>query len=242
MHKPLAGGRPLAHPAGKPQEMEVAVSNTVDNYWRLRLERCRQALTQNGFEALVAPDAQAAGDLFLTAMLPAIDVTSAAWGDSMTFLSTGVLAVIRANPAIRVIETFDPTVSPGERRERRRQALLSDLFFTGSNAVTETGQLVNLDMVGNRVAGLTFGPKTVVLFIGRNKIVATLEDARARIRQHAAPANAIRHPGLKTPCAKTAVCSDCNSPDRICNTWCITEKCFPAGRIRIILINQDLGL
>jgi L-lactate utilization protein LutB len=126
--------------------------------------------------------------------------------------------------------------------ERRRQALLADLFFTGSNAVTETGLLVNLDMVGNRVAGITFGPKHVVLFIGRNKIVPTLDDAMQRVKNYAAPANAIRHPGLKTPCMKTAVCMDCSSPDRICNTWCITEKCFPKGRIKIILVNQDLGL
>ena len=240
MLEPLADGHP--QPAAKSFETEVIVSNPSDNYWRLRLERCRQALEKNGFEAFVAPDARAAGDLFLTAILPAIDVASASWGDSETFLNTGVLAVIRADPGIRVIETFDPTVSQQERWERRRQALLSDLFFTGSNAVTETGQLVNLDMVGNRVAGLTFGPKIVVLFIGRNKLVATLEEARARIRHHAAPANAIRHTGLKTPCMKTAVCTECSSPDRICNTWCITEKCFPAGRIRIILINQDLGL
>ena len=102
--------------------------------------------------------------------------------------------------------------------------------------------LVNLDMVGNRVAGITFGPRHVVLFIGRNKIVPTLDDAMQRVKNYAAPANAIRHPGLKTPCMKTAVCANCSSPDRICNTWCITEKSFPKGRIKIILINQDLGL
>jgi hypothetical protein len=82
----------------------------------------------------------------------------------------------------------------------------------------------------------------VVLFIGRNKIVPTLDDAMQRVKNYAAPANAIRHPGSEDPCTKTAVCTDCSSPDRICNTWCITEKCFPKGRIKIILINQDLGL
>jgi hypothetical protein len=160
----------------------------------------------------------------------------------MTFLATGVREAITADPGIRMIDPFDPNVSQKERYERRRQALLTDLFFTGSNAVTETGVLVNLDMVGNRVAGITFGPKTVVLFIGRNKIVPTLDDAMHRVKNYAAPTNAIRHPGLKTPCMKTAVCMDCSSPDRICNTWCITEKSFPKGRIKVILINQDLGL
>lgn len=92
------------------------------------------------------------------------------------------------------------------------------------------------------MAGLTFGPKHVVLFIGRNKIVPTPEDAMRRIKQLAASANAIRHPSFKTPCMKTGECMDCKSPSRICNTWCITEKCFPKGRIKIVLINQDQGL
>lgn len=218
------------------------MSDPIGTYWELRLQRCKKALEKNGFDVFIAKDTKAAGDIFLTKMLFGIDARTASWGDSMTFLATGVLEVIKTDPGIRVIETFDEDASPKERLERRRQALLTDLFFTGSNAVTETGVLVNLDMVGNRVAGITFGPKTVVLFIGRNKIVPTLDDAMQRVKDYAAPANAIRHPGLKTPCMKTAVCADCKSPDRICNNWCITEKSFPKGRIKIVLINQDLGL
>jgi hypothetical protein len=218
------------------------MTDPIDTYWQLRLERCRQALKKNNFEVFMAADTQSAGAIFLNDILPGIEVKTAAWGDSMTMLATGVLDAVRSDPGIQLIDPFDPQASPEERLERRRQALLTDLFFTGSNAVTETGLLVNLDMVGNRVAGITFGPRHVVLFIGRNKIVPTLDDAMQRIKNYAAPANAIRHPGLKTPCMKTAVCTDCKSPDRICNTWCITEKCFPKGRIKIILINQDLGL
>ena len=214
----------------------------IDTYRQLRLERCRRALVKNKFEVFMASDVQDAGTLFRERILAPLEVNVASWGDSMTLQATGVLDTIRVDPGIRMIETFDTTISQEERLERRRQALLSDLFLSGSNAVTETGLLVNLDMVGNRVAGITFGPKTVVLFIGRNKIVPPLDDAMARVRNIAAPANAIRHPGLKTPCTKTALCTDCSSPDRICNTWCITEKSFPAGRIKIILINQDLGL
>ncbi len=215
----------------------------IDTFWQLKLERCKKALEQNRFDVFVATDTRAAGALFLDRILPDLGAKTASWGDSMTLAATGVLDAIRTAPGnIRLIDTFDPRATSAERLERRRQALLCDLFFTGSNAVTETGVLVNLDMVGNRVAGLTFGPKRVVLFIGRNKIVPTLDEAIARVKQVAAPANAIRHPGLKTPCMKTAACRDCSSPDRICNTWCIIEKSFPAGRISIILINQDLGL
>jgi len=214
----------------------------IDTYWQLKLERCQGALEKNNFEAFIASDVRDAGTIFRERILPRLSVAVASWGDSLTLAATGALDALRAEPGIRMIETFDPQVSPAERLERRRQALLADLFLTGSNAVTETGLLVNLDMVGNRVAGLTFGPNHVVLFIGSNKIVPTLEDAMQRVKQIAAPANAIRHAGLKTPCMKAARCLDCKSPDRICNTWCITEKAFPKGRIKIVLINQDLGL
>lgn len=218
------------------------MTDPIDTYWQLRLEQCKEALEKNNFKVFVAADTRSAGAIFLNDILPGINVKTAAWGDSMTLLTTGVLDAIKSDPGIQLIDPFDAQASAQERLERRRQALLTDLFFTGSNAVTETGLLVNLDMVGNRVAGITFGPKHVVLFIGRNKIVPTLDDAMQRVKDYAAPANAIRHPGLKTPCMKTAVCMDCSSPDRICNTWCITEKCFPKGRIKIILVNQDLGL
>jgi len=115
-----------------------------------------------------------------------------------------------------------------------------DLFFTGTNAITEDGILVNLDMYGNRVAALTFGPKYVVVLSGRNKIVSDIDDAMFRIKDYAAPVNAMRL-NKKTPCVETSRCQECNSPDRICNTWTITQKSFPKGRIKVILINDDLG-
>jgi hypothetical protein len=124
--------------------------------------------------------------------------------------------------------------------ERRRQSLLVDLFITSSNAVTESGQLVNLDMYGNRIGGITFGPKHVIILVGRNKIVGDLKDAIYRVKNYAAPVNAMRL-DKKTPCVKTSYCEECKSPDRICNTWTITEKSFPKGRVRVVLINQDLG-
>jgi hypothetical protein len=207
------------------------------------MDRCRQALEKNNFEVFDGRRHPIRRSYFTDTILPGIEVKTAAWGDSMTFLATGVKDAIRSDTAIQMIDPFDAQASAQERLERRRQALLTDLFFTGSNAVTETGLLVNLDMVGNRVAGITFGPRHVVLFIGRNKIVPTLDDAMQRVKRFAAPANAIRHPGPEDTLRENRrLCTDCSSPDRICNTWCITEKSFPKGRIKIILINQDLGL
>ena len=133
----------------------------------------------------------------------------------------------------------------GERRfdlgDEVLQSLLVDLYITGTNAVTESGMLVNLDMIGNRIAALTFGPKDVIIIIGRNKIVPELEDAMDRVKDLAAPANAMRL-DKKTPCVKTASCHECETPDRICNTWTITQKSFPKGRVKVILLNGDEGL
>jgi hypothetical protein len=148
---------------------------------------------------------------------------------------------MKQNPDLHIITTFNETVPREEIIERRRQALLVDLFFTGTNAVTEAGTLVNLDMVGNRVGAITFGPRHVIIIVGRNKIVSNLDEAMKRIKNYAAPINAIRH-HIKTPCVKTSYCMECKSPDRICNTWTITEKSFPKGRIKVVLIDQDLGL
>jgi hypothetical protein len=95
-------------------------------------------------------------------------------------------------------------------------------------------------MIGNRVGAITFGPKHVVILVGRNKIVASLDEALFRVKNYAAPVNAMRL-NKKTPCVKTSYCEECKSPDRICNYWTITEKSFPKGRLKVILINQDLG-
>lgn len=218
------------------------MTETIPTFWQMRLERCAEALTANNFEAFIAADTVHADAIFKKKILKGLHVTSASWGDSMSLKDTGIIDYLQSHPEIDFIDTFEPGVPREAIIERRRQALLVDLFLTGSNAITEDGCLVNLDMVGNRVGGLTFGPRFVVLVIGRNKIVNNVEAAMDRVRTYAAPMNAIRHEGWKTPCRKTSVCMDCNSPDRICNTWTITQKSYPKKRIKIILVNQDLGL
>jgi L-lactate utilization protein LutB len=216
--------------------------NTIEIYWKQRLEKCKNALENNNFDAYLAEDSLEANQIIMKEIIPKLDVKSASWGDSMTLHSTGVLNTLRKNPDIHLIETFAEGVPREEILERRRQALLVDIFFSGSNALTETGQYVNLDMVGNRIAGIIFGPQHVIITVGRNKIVSDVEEAMKRIKNHAAPLNAIRHTDFKTPCRKTSYCMDCKSPDRICNMWAITEKSYPKGRIKVLIINKDLGL
>lgn len=205
------------------------------------IDQTLAALETNRFQTYRAADTSHAAEIILTEIIPEIAPQVVSFGDSMTLHETGVLDTFRHDPTMDFIDTFEKGVPRPEIIQRRRQALLSDLFLTGSNALTSDGKLVNLDMVGNRVAGLVFGPTHVIVTVGINKIVPDVDSAVRRIRETAAPLNAKRH-GTKTPCAKTGRCMDCKSPGRICNVWTITEKSWPKGRIRVVLIEQELGL
>jgi L-lactate utilization protein LutB len=213
----------------------------VENFWQVRLADVKTNLEQNNFEVYLAEDAAMAQQIVLEAILPNTGAKRLSWGGSMTFIATGLYDLLKSRSDLDILDTFDKTVTPEQMVERRRQALLVDLFITGSNAITEQGTLVNLDMIGNRVAAITFGPKNVVVLAGRNKIAANLEEALDRVKNQTAPTNAMRL-DKRTPCVKTSYCEDCKSPDRICNHWTITEKSFPKGRIKVILINEVLGI
>jgi L-lactate utilization protein LutB len=213
----------------------------LENYWGIRLSELKTALEANNFEVHLAADAAAAHAIVMEQILPKTGARSVAFGGSMTAVGAGLFQTFKGRTDLSLLDTLDKQIPVEEQVTRRRQSLLVDLFITGSNAVTEEGHLVNLDMSGNRVAALTFGPKHVVVVVGRNKIVASLDDAMFRVKNIAAPANAMRL-DKKTPCVKTSYCEECKSPERICNTWTITEKSYPKGRVKVVLINQDLGL
>ena len=217
------------------------MDKSIETYWPLRLEHLKTVLEKNNFEVHLAPRREDAARIVTENILPAVQPASMSWGGSRTFVECGLYKQLRDMTDITVVDTYDTTLSDSDKMEQRRRALLVDLFFTSTNAVTEDGHLVNLDMIGNRVAGLTFGPRFVVVLAGRNKIVPDLEAAWDRIKNYAAPVNTMRLE-KKTPCRTTSFCQDCSSPDRICNNWTITEKSYPQGRIKVILINQDLGL
>ncbi len=213
----------------------------VENYWQKRLGEIKKALEDNNFEVFLADNAAGASKIVQEEILPRTGAKTVSWGGSMTFIATGLYNSIKDDPNLEILDTFNKSLSREEKIELRRRSLLVDLFITGTNAITEMGQLVNLDMIGNRIGGITFGPKHVVILVGRNKIVSDLEDAMYRIKNYVAPINSMRL-DMKTPCVKTSHCEECKSPDRICNTWTITEKSFPKGRVKVVLINEDLGL
>ena len=202
---------------------------------------CAAALRRHLFEVETVANTDEAFAV-IRAAVEAAAPKLVSFGDSMSMRATGIIEWLRENPGITLLDGFDASMPRPERLEIRRQALMSDLFITGVNAVTEQGTLHWLDMVGNRIAPVAFGPRRVILVAGRNKIVADREEAEERIRRIAAPQNIARHPGFRTPCAKTGVCMDCNSPDRICNTRMEMLRCHPAGRILVVLVDQELGL
>lgn len=207
----------------------------------LIIQNTLKQLKANNFEVYFAEDTTKAKAIFENDILPNIEFKSASYADSITMRETGTLDLLQNNPAIKFIDTFSPNDDWETRMVKRKQALTVDLFLTGTNAITESGNLVNLDMVGNRVVPLAFGPEHIVLFIGTNKIVKDKEEAFHRIKNIAAPLNAKRHINFKIPCQTTGVCHDCKSKQRICNSWVITEKSFPKHRIKVILIDQELG-
>ena len=213
----------------------------IANYWEKRLTDLKTALESNNFEVFLADNKEEASKIVQENIMPPLNARTVSWGGSMTFIATGLYQQLKDNPNLEVLDNFDKNISEEEMLERRRQSLLVDLYITGTNAVTETGQLVNLDMIGNRIGGLTFGPKGVIILVGRNKITADLDEAMFRVKNYVAPINSMRL-DKKTPCVKTSYCEECKSPDRICNTWTITEKSFPKGRVKVVLINEDLGL
>lgn len=216
------------------------MQNPTENYWNVRLTALKEELEKNNFEVFLVQNAAEAKELVLGTLLSQQAPKTVSWGGSMTLAATGIGPEVMANTSLTVINPYEQGISPAEAYERRRQALLVDFYLTGTNAITEDGHLVNLDMIGNRVGALNFGPKSVVVLIGRNKIVPDLENAMLRIKNYVAPVNVMRL-DKKTPCITTSVCQDCKSSDRICNVWTITEKSFPKHRIKVVLINEDLG-
>lgn len=222
------------------RKQEKAMEKPAEHYWQMRLSDVRKSLEANHFEVFLADDCDHARRIVVEQILPGLQPKSISWGGSMTVVDSGLYEQLKELPGVKVLDTYDKALPREDALERRRQSLLVDLFVTGTNAVTETGKLVNLDMTGNRVAAMAFGPKNVIVVVGRNKIVPDLEGAFFRVKNYAAPVNAMRL-DKKTPCVKTAFCEECNSPDRICNAWSVLEKSYPKNRIKIVLINEDLG-
>ena len=159
---------------------------------------------------------------------------------TMTATYSGLWESIAGLPEVQLIDPYEPGISPEENLARRRLGMTADFMIASSNAITLDGKLVNLDGMGNRVAAMAFGPRKVVLMVGMNKVAPDIESAMARVKHYAAPVNNIRY-GLKNPCVETGLCTDCKTPQRICNMWSIVEGHMIQNRIHVKLIGENLG-
>lgn len=194
------------------------------------------SLKKRHFDAYFCPTAHEAMQQAL-ALIPAGDTVS--WGGSASIKETGLLDALRARK--QPLLDRDAAQTPEERRQIMRRALTCDTFLMSANAVSQDGQLVNVDGNGNRVAALAYGPEQVIVIAGINKAVKNLDAALVRARTVAAPVNAQRFAENKTPCLVTGTCADCTAEDCICAQVVVTRISRPAGRIKVIIVGEPLG-
>lgn len=161
------------------------------------------------------------------------------WGGAKSAAEIGLLDAVRKGEYTAIDRDTAPTKADFDANTRK--AITADVFISGANALALTGEMVNIDGLGNRVAAVIYGAKEVLVIAGMNKVCDTLDDALRRARTVAAPMNEQRFLG-DTPCAKTGVCADCKSEACICNHIVITRHGRPTGRIKFILVGEDLGM
>ncbi len=200
-------------------------------------ERTIQALKKNNFEGLYVSDSKAALEEVMK-RIP--DGASVGVGGSVTLAQIGLLDALK-NRKIQLIWPQQQAKSDEERLELFRKCFSTDVFLSSTNAVTEDGRLYNVDATGNRAGAMFIGPKKTIIVCGVNKIVKDLEAAEKRVREWVAPQNAKRL-GKKTPCVETGVCSDCSSPDRICNIYVSLAKKPVRTEVIVILVGENLGI
>lgn len=160
-------------------------------------------------------------------------------GGSMTLFETGAIDLLR-NGKYNFLDRYKEGLNPDDIKEIYRKSFFADAYLASSNAVTEEGELYNVDGTGNRVAAMLYGPDKVILVVGINKIVKNVDEAIKRNREIAAPANSKRL-GRKTPCSKVGTCMECSSNDRICNEYVLIRKQGIKNRIHVIIVNKELG-
>lgn len=212
------------------------MDQNVQWFYEKRAESVIEVLKKNRMQGIYLADAAQVAPTVLS-LIP--QGASVAMGGSMTMVETGVVEALRQGP-LRLIDRYEPGISPAETMARLKQGLGADVFVSGVNAVTEEGELVFVDATCNRVAPILFGPDKVILIAGCNKIVPNLAYAQERIRHFVAPTNA-RRIGRKTPCAISGHCEDCSSPERICNATVVIHKQARPERLTVILVGTELG-
>jgi hypothetical protein len=201
-----------------------------------RIQRTMKNLEKNNITAWLVENETELMDK-LTELIPSGSTIGI--GGSMTLFETGTLDHIR-NGSYQILDRYAPNLTPEDIKSLYRKSFSADVYLTGTNAVTEDGELYNVDGTGNRVAAMIYGPDRVIVIVGRNKLVKDADQAVHQVREMASPANNKRL-NLKNPCTVTGVCSECQSPTRICNAYTLIRRQMQKGRIHVVIVNKDLG-
>jgi hypothetical protein len=207
---------------------------------RTHEQKCRKAVESLGNHGFMAVYCQTPQEAFEYIVNEATDVASVGFGGSMSIVGLEVETRLR-EMGKEILNHANPALSRDEKMDIMRRQLTCDLFLSGTNALTLSGELVNIDATGNRVAAMFFGPRKVIVVAGRNKlVVGTVPDAILRVKNWATPPNS-RRLNFKTPCASTGFCSDCNSPDRLCRITTVIDRKPRFTDLRVLVVNADLG-
>lgn len=193
-------------------------------------------LQKRNFDAYYCPNKEEA--LKLAISLIPVGAT-VGWGGCLSCEQVGLLDAVR-NGNYQAYDR-DSCATPEERDAMMRKCLTADVFLTGANALSLTGEMVNIDGNANRIAAICYGPENVIVVAGMNKVCQDLEGAIDRAKNIAAPLNMGRF-GFPTPCNTNGSCSDCIGEGCICNQMLITRHSRKAGRIKFVLVGEDLGL
>jgi hypothetical protein len=201
------------------------------------MDRTVRALASNYFDARSFTDGGSVIDAVMKYVTPGLTIGI---GGSLSVRGIGLVEEL-ANKDVQVLDHWKQGLTREEVGSIRLAQLTCDLFLSSANAITEKGELVNIDGFGNRINAMTFGPKKVIIIAGYNKIVPDVNSALERIRRVAAPLNA-RRLNLPLPCAETGYCHDCKSEARICRVTSIIQRRPSGTDVSVYLINQELGL
>ena len=206
-------------------------------YQGLQVERTIIALKKNNFDARFFPKAsEALAEVWK--MIP--EGSTVGYGGSLTLNQIGFIEEAQKR-SVKFLNPFAKGLSPEEGEKIRRQIFSADFFLASSNAITEDGKLYNIDATGNRVGPMIYGPKKVILLCGVNKIVKDIDEAQKKVQEYTSPLN-VKRLGYKNPCGQTGECSDCASPERICNAYVILAKKPRRTDISVFIIGEFLGL
>jgi len=204
--------------------------------WEKLGEKCVKNLKKHGFDAHFVSTPDEAKDLILGMVS---DHETFGFGGSDTTRSLGIIEKLKADEKT-VYDHWQTSLTKEEDLKIRLQQGRCDCFLCSANAISVTGEVINVDGIGNRTDAMTFGPKKVLIVAGMNKVTPDLESALTRVRDVAGPMRA-KSLGMETPCAETGICNDCNAPQRICRITVILHRKPMMTDISVILINQSMG-